>query len=109
MGKPRCTRIVAITIGSRMAAMIVTEPPLGTLFNIDNEHPFEQPAQLIGAGAAGGGASAWSAEWVLALTGTFGIMLGRNLALRASTPWKRMRCNRRCTTSATNSLHEFQR
>src|ERR671914_2819788 len=27
MGKPRCARILAITVGSRMAAMIVKEPP----------------------------------------------------------------------------------
>jgi hypothetical protein len=29
-------------------------------------------AQLMGAGAAGGGTSAWSAEGVFTLTGTFG-------------------------------------
>ena len=55
-------------------------------------------AQLMGAGAAGGGTSAWSAEGVLALTGTFGkpgtgmlpawrpkdgMISGRNLALRS--------------------------
>ncbi len=39
MGKPRCARIVAITIGSRMAVMIVKGP----LTNIDSEPPFEQP------------------------------------------------------------------
>ena len=52
-------------------------------------------AQLIGAGAARGGTSASSAEKVFTLTGTFGMISGRsNLALGASTPWKRMRCNR---------------
>ncbi len=39
-------------------------------------------AQLIGAGGAGGGTSAWSAEGVLALTGRFGMISGRSLALR---------------------------
>ena len=39
-------------------------------------------AQLMGAGGAGGGTSAWSAEGVSTLTGTFGMMSGRSLALR---------------------------
>jgi hypothetical protein len=43
-------------------------------------------AQLMGAGAAGGGTSAWSAEGVLTLTGTFGMFSERSLALGASTP-----------------------
>ena len=38
-------------------------------------------AQLMGSGAAGGGTSPWSAEGVLALTGTFGMMSRRSLAL----------------------------
>jgi hypothetical protein len=37
-------------------------------------------AELIRAVAAGGGTSAWCAEGVLALTGTFGMMLGCSLA-----------------------------
>ena len=40
---------------------------------------------LDGGDATGGGTSLWSAEGVLALTGTFGMMSGRSLALGAST------------------------
>jgi hypothetical protein len=47
-------------------------------------------AQLMGAGTAEGGASACSAEGVLALTGTPGMISGRSLALGASTPWNGM-------------------
>ena len=65
MGKPRCARIVAMPIGSRMAAMTVKRPPHWGHLNIR----LSSQAQLIGVGAARGGASAWSAEWVLALTG----------------------------------------
>jgi hypothetical protein len=52
--------------------------------------------------AAGGGTSPWSAEEVLTLTGTFGMMLGRSLALGASTPWKRIRCSLGRGTSAAS-------
>ncbi len=55
----------------------------GAVFHIDRENSFEQPGPLIGAGAARGGTSAWSAEGVLALTGTFGMMSGCSLALGA--------------------------
>ena len=65
----------------------------------------EQPGLAHGADATGGRTSPWSAEGVLALTGTFGqpgtgalpawrpedgMMSGRSLALGASAPWKRM-------------------
>jgi len=40
----------------------------------------------MGAGAAVGGASAWSAEGVWALTGTPGMIAGRSLALRLGAP-----------------------
>ena len=43
-------------------------------------------AQLMGAGAAGGGTSAWFAEGVLGFSGTLGMTSGRSLALGASTP-----------------------
>jgi hypothetical protein len=40
---------------------------VGTLFNIDSEHPFEQPGiSLMRASAEGGGASPWSANLSLA-------------------------------------------
>jgi hypothetical protein len=80
---------------------------MGAVLQIDIEHPFtkalpgfrpagrrspfktapggfvsEQRAQLRRAGAAGGGASAWSAEGVLGFSGTLGMISGRSLALR---------------------------
>jgi hypothetical protein len=60
---------------------------LRTLLDVDIEHSFEQPGPgSWEAGAMGGRTSPWSAEGVLALTGTFGMMSGRSLALGASTP-----------------------
>jgi hypothetical protein len=43
------------------------------------------------ASTEGGGASPWSAERALALTGALGMISGRSLALGASTAWKRRR------------------
>ena len=62
---------------------------VGAVLNIDLEHPFNQ-AQLMRAGTEGGGASPWSVEGVLALTGALGMIAGRSLALGASTPWNGM-------------------
>ena len=71
---------------------------MGAVFQVDIEHPFTEAlpgfrpagrrspfktapggfvsswAPLMETGAAGGGTSAWSAEGVLALTGTFGTV-----------------------------------
>ena len=97
---------------------------LGALLDVDLEHSFTKAlpgfrpsgrrspfktapggfvssrAQLMEAGAAGGGTSAWSAEGVLALTGTFGTMSGRSLALRPrrakqAPPWAWLRARAR--------------
>ena len=79
-----CVRILVITGGCSMAAMIFKVPPQcgHCSISISNTR-LSSRAQLMGAGAAGGGGSAWSAEGVLALTGTFGMISGRNLALRS--------------------------
>ena len=106
-GKPRWVRILVITEGCSMAAIIFKVPPHWgqCSMSISNTRlrkpslafalrgrrsPFKTAPgdfvsswpQLMEAGAAGGGTSAWSAEGVLALTGTFGTMSGRSLALR---------------------------
>jgi hypothetical protein len=80
---------------------------LGAVFQVDVEQPFEQsgPAR---AGAAEGGASACSAEGVLALSGTRGMISGRSLALGASTPWKRIRGNRGTGNKCGEALHKLQ-
>jgi len=59
---------------------------LGTLFDVDIEHPFEQPAHLMRAGADGGGASPCSAEVSWVLIDAFGMISEHSLALGASTP-----------------------
>ena len=71
------------------------------------------------AGAAGGGTSAWSAEGVLALTGTFGTMSGRSVALRLGAPStplpgpgfgrKADEMQPRTGNQRGESLYEFQR
>ena len=74
-GKPRCVRILVITGGCSMAAMIFKVPPQCGQCSISISNTrLSSRAQLMGAGAAGGGSSAWSAEGVLALTGTFGMI-----------------------------------
>ncbi len=105
-GKPRWVRILVITEGCSMAAMIFKGPPhwgqcsmsisntrlrkpslaFALWAGVRRSKPapggfVSSRAQLMGAGAAGGGTSAWSAD-VLALTGRFGTMSGRSLALR---------------------------
>ena len=95
---------------------------VGALFNIDIEYPFENRAQLRRASVAAGGASAWSAEGVWALTGTpgkpgpgrspawrpeDGMTSGRSLALGASTPWKRMRWSRGRGNQGGESLQKL--
>jgi hypothetical protein len=66
-----------------MAAMTFKGPPQrGQCSRWISNTRLSNQAQLRRAGAAAGGASAWSAEWV-------GMILGRSLALGASTPWKR--------------------
>jgi hypothetical protein len=78
-----------------MAAMIFKGPPQrGQCSRSISNTRLSKRAQLRRAGAAAGGASEWSAEGVWALTGTVGMISGRSLALGASTPWKRIRCNR---------------
>jgi hypothetical protein len=65
-------------------AMIFKVPPHWEQCSISISNTrLSSRAQLMGAGAAGGGTSAWSAEGVLTstLTGTFGMMSGRSLAL----------------------------
>ena len=88
---------------------------VGTLFNIDSKHPFEQPGiSLMRASAEGGGASPWSANLSLASgasgkpgTGTVpvwrpeeGMISECNLVLGASTPGERRRWSRGRGTSA---------
>ncbi len=122
---PRCLRILAITVGSTMAAMIVKGPPQWGHCSYRYRIPvYESPslafalragvrrskpapggfvsnrAQLRRAGAAVGGASAWSAEGVWALTGTPGMIAGRSLALRPrrakqASPWAWLRARAR--------------
>ena len=56
-----------------MAAMIFKVPPHWEQCSISILNTrLSSLAQLMGAGAAGGGTSAWFAEGVLTLTGTFG-------------------------------------
>jgi len=56
-----------------MVAMIAKGPPQwGQCSRSISNTRLSSRAQFMGAGAAGGGTSAWSAEGVLALTGTFG-------------------------------------
>jgi hypothetical protein len=74
---------LAMTEGCYMAAMIFKGPPQrGQCSRWISNTRLSSQAQLRRAGAAAGGASAWSAEPV-------GMILGRSLALDASTPWKR--------------------
>jgi hypothetical protein len=53
----------------------------GAVFQVDIEHPLEQPGPAQAGRRCGRGASAWSAEGVWVLTGTVGMILGRILAL----------------------------
>ena len=86
-----------------MAAMIFKGPPQwGQCSRSISNTRLSNRAQLRRAGAAGGGASAWSAGGVLGFFGTLGMTSGRSLALGASTPWKRIRCNRGWGTSAAS-------
>ena len=69
--KPRWVRILVVTEGCSMAAMNFKVPPHWEQCSISISNTrLSSRAQLMGAGAAGGGTSAWSAEGVLTLTGT---------------------------------------
>ena len=72
-GKPRCVRILAITVGSSMAAMIFKVPPQWghCSMSISNAR-LSSRAQLMRVGSEGGGASAWSAEVSWVVTGALG-------------------------------------
>ena len=122
--KPRWVRILAITGGSSIAAMSFKVPPHCGLcsMSISNTR-LSNRAQLRHTGATAGGASAWSAEGVLVLTGTLGkpgpgrspawrpedgMISGRSLAWGARTPWKRMRCSLGRGTSAARRCIELQ-
>jgi hypothetical protein len=90
MGKPRCARILAITVGSRMAAMSFKAPPrCGHCSMSISTTRLSNRAQLMRARGDGGGVSPWSAEEAFALAGALGIISARSVALGASTPWKR--------------------
>ena len=100
--KPRCVKILAITEGSSMAAMSFKVPPhCGHCSMSISNTCLSNRAQLRRTGATAGGASAWSAEGVLVLTGTLGMpgpgmwpawcpedgmISGRSLAWGARTP-----------------------
>ena len=71
---PRCVRILAITVGSSMAAMSFKVPPhCGHCSMSISNTRLSNRAQLRRTGATAGGTSAWSAEGVLVLTGTLGM------------------------------------
>ena len=74
-----------------MAAMIFKAPPHWghCSMSISNTR-LSSRAQLMRLGAKCWGASPWSAEGAFALTGAFGMIMGRSLALGASTPWNGM-------------------
>ncbi len=66
-----------------MAAMIFKGPPhWGQCSMSISNTSFEQPGPAYGGRRRGRSTSAWSAEGVLALTGRFGMISGRSLALR---------------------------
>jgi hypothetical protein len=46
---------------------------MGAVFQVDIEHPFEQPGPAQAVRRRGRGASAWSAEGVLGFSGTLGM------------------------------------
>ncbi len=90
MGKPRCVRILAITVESSMAAMIVKGPPQCGQCSMSIANTRLPPGEsLMRVGPEGEGASPWSAEVSVVLTGALGMISARCLALGASTPWKR--------------------
>jgi len=81
--------------GSSMAAMIVKGPSHGGQCSrsISNTR-LSSRAQLTGAGAAEGAPHRGQVNRHERLTDPLGMISGRSLALGASTPWKRIRCNR---------------
>ena len=74
-------RILAITVGSTMAAMIIKVPPHWgqCSLSIPNTR-LSNRVQLMRAGADGGGTSPCSAEVSWVLTGALGMISGRRLA-----------------------------
>src|SRR5437764_584450 len=94
-----CARFCSLPLGSLSYLNFYRKLRLDSNFSygtglIDIEHPFEQP------GPAHAGRRGWrctspcSAEVSWVLSGAFGMISGRSLALAASTPWKQIRCNR---------------
>jgi hypothetical protein len=85
--KPRDVRILAITVGPTMAAMIFKVPPhWGQCSMSISNTRLSNRAQLMRAGADGGGASPCSAEVSWVLTGALGMISERSRALGTSTP-----------------------
>ena len=88
-GKPRCVRILTMTAGSSMAAMILNSPPhCGQCSRSISNTRFSRRAQPMRAGASCACSSAGSLFAVPDTTAA------RSRALGASTPCKRVRCRR---------------
>jgi hypothetical protein len=82
--KPRWVRILAIAVGSKMAATIVKEPPqFGQCSRSISKTRLSNWAQRIRAGAEGASVvSPWADGGSVALAGALGMIWGRSLALR---------------------------
>ena len=92
-GRPRCVRILTTTAGSSMAEMIFRRPPQFGQCSISKTR-LSKRAQLMRAGVP------WACRAACALVlCALGTTAARNLALGASTPWKRIRCKRGRSTS----------
>jgi hypothetical protein len=87
---------------SRMGAMIVKGPPPGALCEVDSDYPLE-PLGPTAAGSRGGrGCLGLRGGGRVRLDGGARDDRGSSLALGASTPWTRLRCNRGGGTSAAS-------
>ena len=92
VGNPRWVRILAITAGSSMAAMMVKGPPQygQDAMSIANTR-LSNCAQLRRVRVEAEGGSPASAVGAVAWSGSPGTIWERSAAWGASTPWKRSR------------------
>ena len=109
VGRPRWLRILTITGGSSIAALrrrlrtgddLQSAAAVRAVVDVNIEDSFEQPCQLMRAGAPCACAS--SVEASVARSAGLGMILPRNFALGTSMPWKRIRCKRERGTSAAS-------